>query len=310
MTVRAAIGIPMHERVDHVTEAIASLLAQTYRDVSFVLVDDGSRDGTAEAAAAAIAGDPRAALHVNPKRVGMVSNWRRAFELARAGGPDLQYFAWASDHDRWHPRWLEELVAALDANPAAVLAYPRDERVDADGVVFRGAQDDFSTVGVRSPARRAASAAARMRAGSMVYGLFRVDALERAGVFRPVLHPDRLLLLELAVEGEFVQVPQTLWRRRYAGASGTRRRQRRSLFASRPPASTYFPSWVVHTLLVLREHGARRHGHERREGIAAAAALAVRLPLHELGMRIVKPLRRAGRIGTRRVRSAVARLLR
>ena len=38
-----------------------------------------------------------------------------------------------SDHDRWHPRWLARLVAELDGDPGAVLAYPITRRMDQTG---------------------------------------------------------------------------------------------------------------------------------------------------------------------------------
>ena len=41
----------------------------------------------------------------------MVRNWRKCFERARQEYPRSEYFAWVSDHDFWHPRWLEMLVA-------------------------------------------------------------------------------------------------------------------------------------------------------------------------------------------------------
>ena len=39
----------------------------------------------------------------------------------------------------------------------------------------------------------------KMRAGQMIYGLFRVDAVRRAGGFRDTLYADRLLLCEVAL---------------------------------------------------------------------------------------------------------------
>ena len=42
----------------------------------------------------------------------------------------------------------------------------------------------------------------------MVYGLGRVDAIRQAGVFRRVLVPDRLLLMELSLEGSFGRLPE------------------------------------------------------------------------------------------------------
>ena len=70
--------------------------------------------------------------------------------------------------------------------------------------------------------RRLVLAVESMSAGNMVYVLYRADALARAGVFRSVLAPDRLLLTELALQGQFVQVPDVLWYRRFTPEVSTR----------------------------------------------------------------------------------------
>ena len=57
----------------------------------------------------------------------MIAAWRAAFEGATSEG--AAYFAWASDHDRWHSEWLRTLVRELDGNPEVVLAYPLTEQV-------------------------------------------------------------------------------------------------------------------------------------------------------------------------------------
>ena len=45
----------------------------------------------------------------------MVGNWRKVFEEARARYPKSEFFAWVSDHDVWHARWLEMLVSVLES---------------------------------------------------------------------------------------------------------------------------------------------------------------------------------------------------
>jgi hypothetical protein len=88
-----------------------------------------------------------------------------------------------------------------------------------------------------------------MVAGDMIYGLARVDALERAGTLPLSLMPDRLLLAQLSLLGEFRQVPEALWQRRVLRASSIRR-QRRSLFGRQRPGHAYLPWWIVHFALL------------------------------------------------------------
>jgi len=51
--VRIGIVIPAHNAAPWIAEAIASVLAQGFRDWTMVVVDDGSTDATAELVASA-----------------------------------------------------------------------------------------------------------------------------------------------------------------------------------------------------------------------------------------------------------------
>ena len=81
----------------------------------------------------------------------------------------------------------------------------------------------------------------------MIYGLHRVDLLERCGVFHPAIIPDRILNEQLAMIGEFRQVDEVLWPRRYfSRKESIRTRQMRVLFRGRPPLYTKLPFPLVH----------------------------------------------------------------
>jgi glycosyltransferase involved in cell wall biosynthesis len=278
------IGAPLHGRADHLAGALDSLLGQSHRDLAVVALDDASPDSTPEVLAGFAARDPRLSWWRHPQRVGMAANWRLAFEVALAHHPEAEYFAWASDHDVWAPTWLERLVDELDRHPEAVLAYPHSVVIDGEGRPLRGSWS-FDTRELEDPRARLRAATRRMRAGEMVYGLFRVAPLRRNGVFRPVLWPDRLLMVELTVEGRFRQVPEVLWFRRFAPTENARagaRRQRRALYAGRPPLIARLPWWLGHGLALARK-AQRGPRSARRQGFGLAARyLALAAPLELL----------------------------
>lgn len=245
---RVVIGVPAYDGVEHLPEALESLLSQRFADLAIVVTDDSTSDEPGQIVARYARRDPRIVYRRNERRLGMAANWRAAFLLARERFPGMEMFAWGSDHDVWHPRWLTELVMALDSHREAVVAYPHGFRIDGDGRVLR-APWSFETKQITSPAHRLVLAAEGMSAGNMVYGLYRADALARVGVFRSVLAPDRLLLTELALQGQFVQVPDVLWYRRFS-TEVSNSRQRMSLFAGRPPLHSSLPWWVVHSAVI------------------------------------------------------------
>jgi hypothetical protein len=252
---RVGIGVTLYNRAAFLEEALDSLLTQTYPNVRFVLVDDGSTDGTEAIARAYAARDSRIRYVRHEERRGMVAAWRSAFEEATAGG--AEYFAWGSDHDRWHPEWLAKLVAELQRDPRAVLAYPLTERMDPEGMPLSKPSKRFDTGGVDDLRARwaAFSRSDAVSAGDMIYGLMRSHTVRAAGVFREVLCPDRLLVAELTLRGSIRQVPEVLWFRRQFTA-GSVARQRRTLFppGARPP-SVLTPPWFTHARSLWGTYG-------------------------------------------------------
>jgi glycosyltransferase involved in cell wall biosynthesis len=269
------IGAPLYNHAKHLPEAIDSLLAQTYEGYAVILVDDGSTDDTPALAAGYAERDERVTFVRNPSRLGMIGNWRRAFELAREQYPDAEFFAWGSDHDVWEPGWLEALVARLDAVPESVLAYPESVRIDDDGEVIRGSFR-FDTSGVTDIRERIRITCNGVSAGNMVYGLYRADSLERAGIFRAVVSPDRLVMLELAFQGTFEQVPEVLWKRRFAGLASADRQLRAFFPDGKAPWYARRGIWQQHVGTVAWRYvalGEARPQLSRREALPPTLTL-------------------------------------
>ena len=280
---RVVVAAPLFNKAQYLEQAARSLLAQTHGDLVLLLIDDGSTDGTLELCRALAAEDPRVEVHVNPRRLGMLGNTRRAFALARERYPQAEFWALGSDHDVWSPTWLERLVALLDEHPEAVLAYPQTQRIDEHGRPYDAARAPWraETSGIREPFARMTAAFRGMVAGDMIYGLFRARVLDSlGGVYREVLVPDRLLLSEVALRGEFVQAPEVLWRRRFRGLADLDR-QRRAFFLDAAPRHAAWPWWLQHTGALLLVYVVRRSG---APGLGRARGLRVALTYLRLAL--------------------------
>ena len=252
---RVVLGMTLYNNAAYLREAMDSLLAQSSGDFALILLDDASSDGTESIAREYEARDPRIRYHRHETRVGMIGTWREVVEIASRECPGAEYFAWTSDHDRWHPRWLESLLGQLDADPGAVLAYPITRRIDSRGREVEKGARLFDTSAYKDLVERWKYFCREVvGSGDMVYGLMRLDAIRRAGIFRPVLRPDKLLVTELTLMGRIRQVPEVLWFRRNTGPSSITR-QRQTLMASGE-----FPSWfdwppaMQHARFLYREY--------------------------------------------------------
>jgi glycosyltransferase involved in cell wall biosynthesis len=248
--------MPAYKRPDTMARTLESLFSQTFRDFALVIVDDGPSPETA-AVVERYGREFPIHYEANAVRLGMIGNWRAVFERSRALYPDTEYFAWVSDHDVWHARWLHELVAVLDASPDVVVAYSAHIRMLPTR--SEAVRKSFDTVDMSSRGARIAAAARFMLAGNMIYGLMRARALAAAGVFRPVVTPDRQVLLALSLFGQVRQLPEVLWYREMLREFDIAR-QREVFFPNGAPLYIYLPSHLQHFGVLLWDFGIRGRG--------------------------------------------------
>jgi glycosyltransferase involved in cell wall biosynthesis len=110
-TPRVSVVMAAYKAAPYIGDALASLRRQTFRDFEAIVVDDGSPDGTGEAARAAVAGDARFTV-IRQDNAGAASALNRALALARG-----EFAANADADDFYLPHRLERLVAEFDKNP-------------------------------------------------------------------------------------------------------------------------------------------------------------------------------------------------
>ena len=240
---RVVLGLPAYDRPDTLPRTLDSLLSQSFRDFALVIVDDSNSPDTAAIVERYSRDDSRITYEANPRRLGMVRNWRRVFERGRQLYPEADYFAWVSDHDLWSARWLREMVSVLDGDRDVVLAYCESLQMRLN--LVKNDTKRFETGGMRDPAERLRTSARYMLAGDMIYGLMRADALQAAGVFHRVLVPDRQVLLALSLLGQVRQVPEILWYREFVRAFSLDR-QREAFFPEGSPLYVRLPWYIQH----------------------------------------------------------------
>jgi hypothetical protein len=266
--------MPAYNRPDALPRTLESLLSQTHDDFALVITDDHPTPEVAAIVHGYAGGAPPVIYEANHARLGMVGNWRKVFARARELYPRSEYFAWVSDHDVWHARWLQELVGTLDADPEVVLAYPGSVRMVPDGV--RTEKPGLETRGMTRPGERLRKAAQSLPAGDAIYGLMRADALQAAGVFRHVITPDRQVLLALSLLGQFAQVPEVLWYREVLRVFDLGR-QREAFFPDGAPLYSYLPSHLQHAATLLWDFGVQGRGRPQVGRLAGVGLAATQL---------------------------------
>jgi glycosyltransferase involved in cell wall biosynthesis len=78
-----SVIVPAYQAADFVGKAVRSALSQTFTDLEVIVVDDGSSDGTADAAALAGRNDPRLKVIRLPRNGGVSAARNAALQVAR-----------------------------------------------------------------------------------------------------------------------------------------------------------------------------------------------------------------------------------
>lgn len=114
-----SVIIPCYKQAHFLSDAVDSVVVQTYGDWECVIVDDGSPDETAEVASQLIARHPEKRIRLIRKENGGLSDARNA-GIREAKG---RYILPLDADDRLDPRYLEKTVAVLDTNPDMAIVY-------------------------------------------------------------------------------------------------------------------------------------------------------------------------------------------
>jgi glycosyltransferase involved in cell wall biosynthesis len=110
---RFSIIIPLYNKAPYVAKAIGSVLAQTFTDYELIIVDDGSKDNSAEVASQAIEGYSDCRL-LRQENAG-VSMARNNGVVASHG----DYLCFLDADDWWEPTFLKEMTELIAEFPDA-----------------------------------------------------------------------------------------------------------------------------------------------------------------------------------------------
>jgi hypothetical protein len=110
-----SVVIPVFNRAATIRGAMESVLRQTWAELELIVVDDGSTDGTTEAAAAVA--DPRVRIVAGPGNRGAAAARNTGIRAARGA-----WVAFQDSDDEWLPLKLEKQMARLLAPGADFVA--------------------------------------------------------------------------------------------------------------------------------------------------------------------------------------------
>lgn len=188
------IVTPTFNQAGFVAETIESVLGQTYPNIEYIVLDDGSTDDTRRVL------EPyrsRATIESH-QNMGQARTLNKGWTMAKG-----KYLAYLSSDDVLYPEAIAELVSALEADPGRVCAFPDCDLIDEQSRVIKRnvcRPFDLGDLVVKQECYIGPGA------------LFRRDAFEKAGGWKAELRlaPDREFWIRLAAHGKFHFLSNTL----------------------------------------------------------------------------------------------------
>jgi glycosyltransferase involved in cell wall biosynthesis len=188
---RITVITPAHNVSRYIGEAIHSVLAQTYTNFQYIVVNDGSTDTTADEVARHAARDHRLEV-IRTDHLGASNARNVGLDLAKG-----RFIAFLDADDRWHPEFLENQLALLEsAGPEAAAVFARSRVMSEQGRVYyrrwqRSGRFDFDDMLIES---------CPPRTGSSL--LIRKEAFDSAGQFDVGLSSAQDLDMWLRIQSE------------------------------------------------------------------------------------------------------------
>lgn len=221
---RVTVGMPVYNAERYVESAIRSVLGQDYENLELVISDNGSTDRTEELCRQFAAQDQRVRYHRESTNRGVTWNYNRVVELARG-----KYFRWMASDDLLAPTLIGKCADVLDRFPQLVICYTKTGTIDSDGnrVISNGDKEELGLDPLGAtrledrwedqrfdsprPSDRYRGVLLHTLRCHELYGLIVTDKLRQTSLERPYVNGEKVLLAELAIMGNFEQIPEYLF---------------------------------------------------------------------------------------------------
>jgi glycosyltransferase involved in cell wall biosynthesis len=201
-----SVVTPVYNAEKYLNECIESVLAQTYQNWEYVIVNNCSADGSLEIAQGYARQDARIRVHDNDRFLNQMQNWNHAM---RQISPASKYCKVVHADDWLFPECIRLMVRVAEANPSVdiVGAYRLDEdRINLDGLPYP------STVVPGREVCRLTLLGSLYVFGSPTSLLIRSDRIRNRDAFydEHIVQADKKVCFEILQDADFGFVHQVL----------------------------------------------------------------------------------------------------
>jgi glycosyltransferase involved in cell wall biosynthesis len=203
---KVSVGLPVYNGEAYLSDAIDSILAQTFGDFELIISDNASTDGTQKICEEYAARDSRIRYYRNEQNLGAGWNFSRVFELSVG-----KYFRWAAHDDMAEPDYLSKCIQILDSDESIILCFSKIKIFKQNGKVKRNYSYNLSKTNSRKAPLRFADLILKRHGCFHLFGLIRREYLEKTPLFGNYISADRTLLADIGLLGRFHEIPEDLF---------------------------------------------------------------------------------------------------
>ncbi len=205
---RLSIGLPVYNGEKFVSQALDSILDQTFENFELIISDNASVDATGEICQKYAEKDNRIRYLRSEQNIGAAGNFNRTFDLANG-----EYFKWIAHDDVYDKHFLANCITVLDRAPdSVVLCTTRTSVIDYSGKIVKrfdfvpGCSRSITGKNIRELCFDEVIRLGRQHITEIIWGVMRTSALVKTRLFIPYHSGDLLLAAELSLLGKFWQV--------------------------------------------------------------------------------------------------------
>ena len=132
MTPLVSIIMPAYNCEKYITEAIASVVNQTYPSWELIVIDDGSQDNTVNIVKGLVLKDKRINLYQNERNMGVSKTRNKGISVAKG-----QWIAFLDSDDCWAPEKLQRQLCISEEHKEAEFIFSASRFMDENGGLFK-----------------------------------------------------------------------------------------------------------------------------------------------------------------------------
>jgi len=215
---KVAIGIQVYNEARFLRATLESVLAQTFGDFEVIVSDNHSTDGTADIVREFQARDPRVTLWQPPTFCKSLEHARWLLDGINALDHESSIFI--GGHDLIMPRYVERLVAGLDAHPGAAMVVGHGIEIDMESRPIQAWPQVPQVIGGMVPFRPLVVLMA-LNYNIAAFSLWPARTRRAVKLRHDCIGADHLMIAEGSLLGDIVVVPEAVIQTRRIEGSGS-----------------------------------------------------------------------------------------